>query len=174
MMFGSGPVLRSNMLFHRTMMLHVVMLFGRQMVCRGNMMLRVGTRFSSRRLFRGRMLPGRGDFFRSEMLRVPVVRGPKTFGKTIFHANSLSESPDAHASPTQVIRPRIALEIVEPGARPAESVLSVLSAKSGASVHKCRLEKCLSQSLARPVCPLRRTLPQSAGVVMKPPLKGAA
>ena len=37
-------------------------------------------------------------------VRVPVVRGPKTFCKTIFHANSLSEDPGADASPTRVIR----------------------------------------------------------------------
>jgi hypothetical protein len=54
----------------------------------------------------GEMLFAGSVFFHGEMLRVPVVRGPKTSGKTIFHANSLSESPDAHASPTQVIRPR--------------------------------------------------------------------
>jgi hypothetical protein len=32
-----------------------------------------------------------GTLLRGEMLRVPVVRGPKTFCKTIFHAKSLSE-----------------------------------------------------------------------------------
>ncbi len=32
-----------------------------------------------------------GTMLRGEMLRVPVVRGPKTFCETIFHAKSLSE-----------------------------------------------------------------------------------
>jgi hypothetical protein len=60
------------------------------------------------RRFGGRMPFAGGGVSRREMLRVPVVRGPKTFGKTIFHANSLSENADAPASPTQMIRPRIA------------------------------------------------------------------
>jgi hypothetical protein len=36
-----------------------------------------------------------------EMLRVTVVRGPKTFCKTIFHAKSLSENPGADSLPTR-------------------------------------------------------------------------
>jgi len=104
MMFRSGLMCRSYLLFRGRMMLHVVMPFGRQMVCRGNMVFRVGTVFSSERLFRGRMPLAGSVFSRSEMSRVPVVCGPKTFGKTIFHAISLSESPDAHVSPTRVIR----------------------------------------------------------------------
>jgi hypothetical protein len=58
------------------------------------------------RRFGGRMPFAGGGISRREMLRVPVVRGPKTFCKTIFHANSLSENADAPASPTQMIRPR--------------------------------------------------------------------
>jgi hypothetical protein len=104
-MFCSGVMFRSGMQFRRRMMFHVIVMLGRRRACRGNRVFRVGTVFGSERLFHGRM-PRGGPFFRDEMLRVPVVRGPKTFGKTIFHANSLSESPDAHASPTPVIRPR--------------------------------------------------------------------
>ncbi len=104
-MFCSGVLFHSRMQFRRRMMLHMIVLLGRRRACRGNRVFRVGTMFGSERLFRERMPLG-GPFFRDEMLRVPVVRGPKTFGKTIFHANSLSESPDAHASPTPVIRPR--------------------------------------------------------------------
>jgi hypothetical protein len=106
MMFGSRMMCCSNMLFHWRLMFHVIMPFGRLMVCHGNMVLRVDTVTHNERLFRGRMPLAGDDFFRGEMLRVPVVRGPKTFGKTIFHANSLSESPDAHAPPTQMTRPR--------------------------------------------------------------------
>jgi hypothetical protein len=105
-----------GMLFRSGMMFHLMMPFRRRVFCRGRMVLRVGTVLGGERLFPGETLFAGGAFFRSEVLRVPVVRGPKTFGKTIFHANSLSESPDAHASPTQVIRPRNALNCRAGGA----------------------------------------------------------
>jgi hypothetical protein len=63
--------------------------------------------FCRRVLLRGQLMLlmfGDGTVFRGEMLRVPVVCSPKTFGKTIFHANSLSEDQGADASPTCVIR----------------------------------------------------------------------
>ena len=110
-----GMMIR-GMLFRSGMMFHLMMLFRRRVFCRGRMVLRVGTVLGGVRLFPGETLFAGGAFFRSEVLRVPVVRGPKTFGKTIFHANSLSESPDARASPTQVIRPRNALNCRAGGA----------------------------------------------------------
>jgi hypothetical protein len=58
----------------------------RAMVFRGRVLIR---RRVMARVFHRRSLRG------VEMLRVPVVCGPKTFCKTIFHANSLSENPGA-------------------------------------------------------------------------------
>jgi hypothetical protein len=67
---------------------HVLVVFCRRVLLRGQLMLFV---FGERTVFRG------------EVLRVTVVRSPKTFGKTIFHAKSLSEDQGADASPTCVI-----------------------------------------------------------------------
>jgi hypothetical protein len=58
----------------------------RAMELRGRVLIR---RRVMARVFHRRSLRG------VEMLRVPVVCGPKTFCKTIFHANSLSENPGA-------------------------------------------------------------------------------
>lgn len=55
---------------------HVLVMVNRRVLFRGGLVfvvIRVGT------------------MLRGEMLRVPVVRGPKTFCETIFHAKSLSE-----------------------------------------------------------------------------------
>ncbi|HUE18035.1 MAG TPA: hypothetical protein VMR25_28020 [Planctomycetaceae bacterium] len=68
---------------------HVLVVFCRRVLLRGQLML---------------LMFGDGTVFRGEMLRVSVVCSPKTFGKTIFHANSLSEDQGADASPTCVIR----------------------------------------------------------------------
>jgi hypothetical protein len=76
-------------------------------LCRGSLRFHVLVVFCRRVLLRGQLMLlmfGDGTVFRGEMLRVPVVCSPKTFGKTIFHANSLSEDQGAEASPTCVIR----------------------------------------------------------------------
>jgi hypothetical protein len=60
----------------RAMFEHVLVVVNRRVLFRGDLVfvvIRVGT------------------MLRGEMLRVPVVRGPKTFCETIFHAKSLSE-----------------------------------------------------------------------------------
>jgi hypothetical protein len=69
-------MLGSALVGRRAMVEHMLVLFSRRGLCRGDRMfvvIRVGT------------------MLRGEMLRVPVVRGPKTFCETIFHAKSLSE-----------------------------------------------------------------------------------
>jgi hypothetical protein len=85
----------------------VSVMFGDWMLCRGTLLFHVLVVFCRRVLLHGHLVLlvfGEGTEFRGEMLRVPVVCGPKTFCKTIFHANSLSEDPGADASPTRVIR----------------------------------------------------------------------
>jgi hypothetical protein len=73
---GMFLMLGSTLVGGRVMFEHVLVLVNRRVLFRGDLVfvvIRVGT------------------MLRGEMLRVPVVRGPKTFCETIFHAKSLSE-----------------------------------------------------------------------------------
>jgi hypothetical protein len=98
---GAVRVMRdSRMMVGTIMMFHVFVVFRRNLRLCGRVVLP---------LFRS------GSLLCCEMLRVPVVRGPKTFCETIFHANSLSEDPGADASPTRVIRSTAASEILDAG-----------------------------------------------------------
>lgn len=90
----------SRMMVGTIMMFHVFVVFRRNLRLCGRVVLP---------LFRS------GSLLCCEMLRVPVVRGPKTFCETIFHANFLSEDPGADASPTRVIRSTAASEILDAG-----------------------------------------------------------
>jgi hypothetical protein len=73
---GVFLVLGSALMGGRARGEHVLVLVNRGVLLRGDLVfvvIRVGT------------------MLRGEMMRVPVVRGPKTFCQTIFHAKSLSE-----------------------------------------------------------------------------------
>jgi hypothetical protein len=73
---GMFLMLGSALVGGRAMFEHVLVVVNRRVLFRGDLVfvvIRVGT------------------MLRGEVLRVPVVRGPKTFCETIFHAKSLSE-----------------------------------------------------------------------------------
>jgi hypothetical protein len=82
------PVLAS------TLVAGTVVMLGGALVVRDLMLEHMLVVIRSRGLFRGDLVfvvIRVGTMLRGEMLRVPVVRGPKTFGESIFHAKSLSQ-----------------------------------------------------------------------------------